>query len=138
MQALIHTCQLISSRNCNTGKSKLMTRSLNGFTTRPWVDLIIIISSNTSYDIAYYILITYLITYMIPNYIHYAYIGYYYILFITYMLITFLLHTLIHTLLHSLCILILVLVSPCARPKRDRPKRDQIRPGSHPTDAVKG
>jgi hypothetical protein len=31
-------------RNCNTGKSKLMTRSLNGFiTTRPWVDLIIII-----------------------------------------------------------------------------------------------
>jgi hypothetical protein len=36
------TCQLISSRNCNTGKSKLITRSLNGFTTRPWVDLIII------------------------------------------------------------------------------------------------
>jgi hypothetical protein len=34
---------LISSRNCNTGKSKLMTRSLNGITTRLWVDLIIII-----------------------------------------------------------------------------------------------
>jgi hypothetical protein len=40
----LFSCQLmISLRNCNTGKSKLMmTRSLNGFTTRSWVDLIII------------------------------------------------------------------------------------------------
>jgi hypothetical protein len=43
---IIETCQLIiiSLRNCNSGKkSKLMARSLNGFTTCPWVDLIIIL-----------------------------------------------------------------------------------------------
>jgi hypothetical protein len=40
---VLSACQLISSRNCYTGKSKLMTRSLNGITTRLWVDLIIII-----------------------------------------------------------------------------------------------
>jgi hypothetical protein len=42
------TCQLISSRNCNTGKSKLMTRSLHGASTiRPWVDLLIINHNNS-------------------------------------------------------------------------------------------
>jgi hypothetical protein len=45
LAGLINNGALIRLRNncLNTGKSKLMTRSPNGFTTCPWVDLIIII-----------------------------------------------------------------------------------------------